>query len=532
MEKNRSMTKTTRMVLRLGMALVLATALPAHAADGAQFDIYEYAVRGNSVLPAINIESAVYPHLGEAKTIADVESARTALEKAYHDAGYLTVLVDIPEQKVNSGVVTLRVTEGSVERLRVTGSRYFSLGEIRATAPELAEGSVPHFPTMQKELVALNTSEDRRVTPVLRPARTPGQVEVDLKVEDQFPLHGELSLDNRASANTTETRLSGNLRYSNLWQKQHSLGIGFQVAPEQPDEARVLSLTYLQPALGGMLALYGIVSRSDVGVAGDTRVLGNANIAGARWIKPLRAWNGANQMFSLGVDYKDFNDDLLFGADRYSTPISYMPFSAEYRGSINGERTKTQWNLGLTFSLRGLADETIECVPGFFTNEFDCKRFAAKPDFAYLRGGLRHERALGKDFSVAARMEFQLSNQPLISNEQFSAGGAQSVRGYTESTALGDRGLIVGLEAVGPQWGDAARYSLRPLAFAEGATLKVIEATTLQKSEFNLAGVGLGLRLSSRFGLSSDFDAAWPLKTQGESEKGELRLHWRLGYKW
>ncbi|MBW8372219.1 MAG: BamA/TamA family outer membrane protein [Thiobacillus sp.] len=507
-------------------------ALPAVAADEAGFDVFEYSVRGNSVLPVISIETAVYPHLGEKKTIADVEAARTALEKAYHDAGYLTVLVDIPEQKVTSGVVTLRVTEGSVERLRVTGSRYFSLGEIRATAPELAEGSVPHFPTMQKELVALNTSEDRRVTPVLRPAKTPGQVEVDLKVQDQFPLHGEMTLDNRASANTTETRLSGNLRYSNLWQKQHSLGIGFQVAPQEPDEARVLSLTYLQPAMGGMLALYGIVSRSDVGVAGDTRVLGNANIAGARWIKPLRTWRGANQLLSLGVDYKDFSDDLLFGADTYTTPISYMPFSVEYRGSVNGEYTKTQWNLGFTFSLRGLADETIECVPGFFTNEFDCKRFGAKPDFAYLRGGFRHERSLGKDYSLAARFEFQLANQPLISNEQYSAGGAQTVRGYTESAALGDRGVIAGLEAIGPEWGESGRFGLRPLAFAEGATLKVIEATTLQEDEFNLASVGLGLRLSSRLGLSSDLDVAWPLRALGESEKHELRLHWRLSYKW
>ena len=526
------MKKVMRMGLWVGFGVALAVAVPVGAADETGFDVFEYAVRGNTTLPAISIEAAVYPHLGEKKTIADVEAARAALEKAYHSAGYLTVLVDIPEQKVASGVVTLRVTEGSVARLRVVGSRYFSLGEIKATTLELAEGTVPHFPTMQKELTALNTSVDRRVTPVLRPAKTPGQVEVDLKVEDQFPLHGELTLDNRASAKTSATRLSGNVMYTNLWQKQHSLGIGFQVAPQNPEEARVLSMTYLQPALGGTLALFGVVSRSNVGVAGDTRVLGNANIAGARWIKPLRSWRGANQLLSLGVDYKDFSDDLLFGADRFTTPISYMPFSLEYRGSAGDDVVKTQWNLGLTVSLRGLADETIECIPGFVTNEFDCKRFGAKANFAYLRGGLRHERSIGEDYAVAAHMEFQLANQPLISNEQFSAGGAQTVRGYTESAALGDRGVVAGLEALGPKWGDVERYTLRPLAFVEGATLKVIEATTLQRDVFNLGSVGLGLRLSSRFGLTSDLDAAWPLTALGESEKGELRLHWRLGYKW
>ncbi len=88
------------------------------------------------------------------KTLADVEKAREALEKAYHGAGYLTVLVSIPQQKVNGGVVRLEVTEAPVDRLRVVGSRYYSLGEIKAAAPELAEGKVPNFNDMQKQLAA------------------------------------------------------------------------------------------------------------------------------------------------------------------------------------------------------------------------------------------------------------------------------------------------------------------------------------------------------------------------------------------
>ena len=50
------------------------------------------------MLSATRIEEAVYPYLGEDKTIADVEATRTALEKAYRDAGYLTVLVGIPSR--------------------------------------------------------------------------------------------------------------------------------------------------------------------------------------------------------------------------------------------------------------------------------------------------------------------------------------------------------------------------------------------------------------------------------------------------
>ena len=50
----------------------------------------------NSTLTPRQVEAAVYPHLGPDKTLQDVQAARADLEKAYHDAGYSTVFVDIP----------------------------------------------------------------------------------------------------------------------------------------------------------------------------------------------------------------------------------------------------------------------------------------------------------------------------------------------------------------------------------------------------------------------------------------------------
>ena len=95
----------------------------ARAAEPARFDILEFAVEGNTVLPAELIERAVYPFLGEKRRFDDVNAAATALEKAYQDAGYLTVAVGVPEQSINDGVVRLEVTEGRVERLKVSGAQ-------------------------------------------------------------------------------------------------------------------------------------------------------------------------------------------------------------------------------------------------------------------------------------------------------------------------------------------------------------------------------------------------------------------------
>ena len=67
------------------------------------------------MLPRPAIERAVYPFLGPDRTIDTVKQAADALEKAYKDAGYGAVFVDIPEQEVADGLVRLKVTEGKLE---------------------------------------------------------------------------------------------------------------------------------------------------------------------------------------------------------------------------------------------------------------------------------------------------------------------------------------------------------------------------------------------------------------------------------
>jgi len=171
------------------LALLLCTALGAPTASAAapeaatpatrHFDIEEYRVEGNTLLPPAEIEAAVYDYLGPGRTAEDVEHARAALEKLYQSKGYATVSATVPVQRVANGVVVLTVSERRVGRLRVTGSRYFLLSAVRAGAPSLAEGQVPNLNDVKRDILALNQWPDRSVTPVLRPGRAPDTVDVD-----------------------------------------------------------------------------------------------------------------------------------------------------------------------------------------------------------------------------------------------------------------------------------------------------------------------------------------------------------------
>ena len=491
-----------------------------------RFDIFEFQVAGNSVLPQLVIEETIYPFLGEKKSFKEVENARQALEKAYHDAGYLTVLVDIPEQEVNAGNVRLQVVEAPVERLKVSGSRYYSLGHIKSKAAELAEGNVPHFPTLQKQLAEVNRGADRRVTPVLRPGRSPGKVEAELKVADKLPLHGNLELNNRYSANTTHSRLSGSVRYDNLWQRDHNVSFQFQVAPEDLNESKVFSANYVLPlSKGNALALYAVRSDSDTGALGDVTVIGNGNIYGLRYIHPLRSKaEGLFHSLTTGVDYKSFDETVqLLGADGFDTPISYTPFTIGYDATWQGEQRQLQFGAAINFSVRGLGNKE---------REFADKRFNAKASYAYLRLDLKHTEKLAGGWSLFSRVSAQLAGSPLISNEQFAIGGADSVRGYLETEVLGDRGLLGGLELRTPTlWPGESRIPGQAylIGFVEGAVVEVLDALPGQRTRSSLASSGLGLRWRGR-GFSLNMDLALPFKATNNTQARDPRVHAELSY--
>ena len=124
--------------------------------------IRDYRVTGAHRLPEVEVQEAVYPFLGPGRTERDVEQARAALEKAYYDKGFQTVSVEVPPQQASRGIVILQVVEAKVGRLRVHGSRYFSLAAIKKKAPSIAEGNVPNFNEITRDIVALNQFTDRR----------------------------------------------------------------------------------------------------------------------------------------------------------------------------------------------------------------------------------------------------------------------------------------------------------------------------------------------------------------------------------
>lgn len=509
----------------LGISLAVAGLPNAGARQEAALLIREYRVKGSKLLSALEIEEAVYPFLGPGRSATDVEAARAALEKTYRDKGYQTVAVRIPAQDPTTGIIRLEVTEATIGRLRVKGSRYHLPSRIKAQVPSLAEGTVPDFEKVKAEIIALNRLPDRSVKPQLRPGVEPGTYDVDLEVEDESPLHGSLELNNRYNPNTTQSRLNASLSYGNLFQRGHTLGLDFQIAPENPDDALVYSGYYLARVSDGASLMFQATKQdSDISTLGGAAVAGRGRVFGLRALFDLPGGTDFHQTFALGMDWKSFEEDLTLAGVTGNTPIEYFPISASYGAGKASGSSFTQANLSLNLQLRGMGGDK---------REFENKRYQSDGSFIFLRGDLSQTRDLKDGSQLFGKVHGQLSSQPLVNNEQLSGGGLGSARGYLEGTALGDNGLFGSVEyrtrsfigSKDDKGGQADEWRIH--AFVDGGTLTVLKPLPSQKSFYNFLSAGLGTRFRLRDHYNGSLDIAVPFTRQNDTESGEVRVTFR-----
>ena len=501
--------------------------------QAAKFDIQEFRVLGSHLLPTRTIERAVYPSLGPGRDINDVKKASEMLEKAYKDAGYGTVFVDIPEQTVDDGIVRLKVTEGTLERVRVRGERYFSGRQIRASLPALVPGQTPQLQTLQDELTALNArTADRTVTPVLKAGTQPGTVDVDLVVKDKLPLHGFLQVDNRHTTDTTPNRATASVSYDNLWQRQDSVSVLYQTAPADTSEASVESANYYAHAgqSGALVNLSYIHTSSNSPALGTLGVLGKGPIYGAHWIQPVVSTAESTISFNLGADYKDVITDVFPDVTATSpagtivtAPVRYVNWSLNYSQAWRATAHTYDLGLGVGFGVPDVIN-----TPG----EFENARAFAPPGYFYLRLSGDATQKLPAGFTLLGRLSGQWSANPLVNNEQFAIGGIDTVRGYFVAEVLGDSGAAGTLELHTPPLGHfgATLSPLYGLLFVDGGVATLLDPLPGQTYDFHLWSTGVGLRLENASGLTGEFDVAVPGANGPRTPKNDTTVDFSVRY--
>lgn len=516
----------------MAAALFALLAAPAAAQGAAEprFDILEFVIEGDTLLGPAALERAVYPFLGEGRSAADAEAARKALERAYQDAGYLSVTVTLPPQAVAAGEVRLVVTAAPVGRLRVTGAEYQLPSQVRSAVPSVAPGVVPNFNELQQELSQLAQARpDTQVTPFLAAGERPGTLDVELRQQDALPLHGQVELNDKQTPGTERGRFEANLSWDNLFQLRHGIGLSWIVSPAEPRESNIASLSYSlpMPGLGGagdrLFAVF-TTSDSDTPTAFGGLTVSRGQTSRLRWRDRLDAPAalGVEHALTWGLTHRSLKDrnQGVGGFDVESPSLRYTTLQAGYElthSSGAGEATvRSRLQAELTLGLRGLTAREVDCF-GETRDQFACKRANASPRFQVVTLALNQRRPLGS-WMLDLGLQGQFSDTPLVSAEQAVYGGVDSVRGYLDGEQAGDIGAAARIELLTPAWAPREGLALRAHVFYDHARLRRLYALPSEEADTQLASAGLGLRVQTGFGLEGTLHWAHLLRNSRRAD--------------
>jgi len=487
-------------------------------APGESFDVLEYRVLGNSVLPVRDIERALYPLLGTTKTLKDVEGARKALEDLYHQKGYGTAFVDIPPQTVRDGIVRLHVTEGTLEKRTIGGARYFPERDVIAQLPASAPGQVLQLSKLQEQLGTVNReTPDRQVVPVLKAGATPGTVDLALTVDDKLPLHGSLELNNQATLDTHELRGVASLSYDDMFGRLDSLAFQYQFSPQDFSQVRVLALNYAFHPVAGLQPSFSYInSNSNVPIAGTFGVLGIGEVVSARLAYAIPETGATLQSVSFGLDYKHFNNTINQNATTaLTTPITYLNFEAGYALAAHTSFVTTTFTLGANAGARHLVGSETQ-----FAND----RFQGRANYFDVHADLATLWSLPAGFGLRLRAAGQGAAEPLIANEDLSLAGIDGVRGYLEAEELVDSGIKGTAQLISPALKHGDRTLGDLYVFYDVGRGRVLEALPGQLSVVELRSYGGGLDLLPGSRLTGALSWARVIDTASVTRAGDSRV--------
>jgi hemolysin activation/secretion protein len=204
--------------------------------------------------------------------------------------------------------------------------------------------------------------------------------------------------------------------------------------------------------------------------------------------------------------------------------LDYLPLSLRYDGSLHDALGITSFGLGLSLNA---------WYSGSLSNLHNTSGSTnMHGSWIILTPSISRDFVLYTNWTLSLRVDGQIASEPLISNEQFGAGGVNSVRGYREGEVFGDDGWHVSIEEKTPAYiigplGARQRLAVRGSIFMDYAEAYLLDPQG-QKSRIPLWGVGAGVVIS----LGNYWDArlifSEPLLSAGSTKAYQPRFNFAV----
>lgn len=386
---------------------------PTIPSDQTLFRAGQINVEGDTLLGKTEIKKITTPYEGRDLNPEELSTLVAKINDAYRVRGYMTSLAFIPPQDLERGAITIKVLEGRVGQMEVTGNKYFRAKVISNRLSE-KPGDALNIPKLEKELMQINRTEAYRLKAVLSPGERTGETKVRLEVKEQQPYQVALTFDNAGRPYIGTYRSGIELLDRNVTGHGDRFGARYMVGAGQ----QIASTSYTLPVGKHGTEISGLFGFSHVDV--DLERHNQPNIIG----------NGYNYGFLLS---QPLDKERIWTAD---LGLNARRISSFFDGDKTHADDIRSATLGLNFNKYDRYGRSFARVQSTFAPKW----LGANTKFWKMESFATRVTRLPKRNLLLLSTYGQYSPSDLPPVEQFQLGGVNSVRGYTQGLLLGDRG--------------------------------------------------------------------------------------------
>jgi hemolysin activation/secretion protein len=480
-----------------------------------------FRIDGNKTLSEELIKETLKPWLGKTVAFQELQKAADSVAALYQTQGLLAQ-VSVPPQKINDGIVILKILEAKLGAVHIdmpNGPSRFTEDRARryiTDANRLSE--IVQTQNIERSIYILNETPGIAVATQLEPGKNEGDVDLRVSLVDTKPVRGKLEVNNYGSRSTGIGQRIVNITFDNpgSFGDQISLsnikssGSDYSLAsyslPLNSDGLRFgISSSYLDYENVGEFAH----PKNPVAGAGRAKTVG-VNVA-----YPLLRSPAKNANITAGLDRKMYlNSSVASGANTSDYRIENMVLGFS-GNAFDG------WGGG------GVNSLSINLTKGHLTPGSNTPTYGSdKPStFTKLTSSISRNQQLVPDKTVLLiSASGQLASVDLDSAERFYLGGPYGVRAYPGSQGGGSQGAMINIEIQQQFENKFVASAFYDAGFVQQFRNKTMHDTSLANrtnadNSYSLRGAGVGLKRADKdFVFSTSI--AWklghnPLYVQG-----------------
>ncbi len=472
-----------------------------------EFLLTEITLDGARTISQATLASIYADRLGQTVKLAEIFAIAREITRRYAEAGYPLSLAYVPVQEIEDGQVRIRVIEGFIGEVDVSGAPQRAQPRLREIAEKITAERPLTKRGLERNLLLANQIPGLRVTAVLERGTSPETgVKMTFKVS-QKRFSVAAGFNNRASRAVGREQFNGMLRVNNIITGTDSFRF-LAVQSVNLDELTFFSGGYSTILNADGLTLDLAATRSEA--APGVPLLRNLGFetmgwtAGAGLSYPLVLKRETQLTVSGRFTWKEFQS--AFGVSPNTLDALWttefgaaMKFKDPLDGSVAIGATITRgWDI---------FDATDAGSPL-------ASRQGAGAEFLALTADFGRTQKLSDTVSLSLSAKAQTANNPLLSSEQCGYGGAGFGRGYDPFEIAGDRCVVGRIEvSASPAFLKQGKFSATPFVSVDAGAVRQIGPLAAGESRTaSLYSFAAGAYLKLTKHLSATVEVGVPLK--------------------